>query len=196
MGRLNAIKPYRPTNTGLQRDVSVSYNHLGDLMLVLGDGIEAEQFCRAALAIAERLAATDPKNTGFQRDLSSPTRGSGTTHAMPGGQMMQSATSKRASPSGATSPRSPLQWSNIASLSGFRWLASGNFSPNGIRMPAIQYLADAIAILSNLIKEDDKNGAAIKIRSSLRETATTAAVQQLDGQIAARRLIGEEPITE
>jgi hypothetical protein len=176
-------------------------------MLVLGDGIEAEQFCRAALAIAERLAATDPKNTGFQRDLSSPTRGSGTTHAMPGGQMMQSATSKRASPSGATSPRSPLQWSNIASLSGFRWLASGNFSPNGIRMPAIQYLADAIAILSNLIKEDDKNGAAIaalrvttveaiKIRSSLRETATTAAVQQLDGQIAARRLIGEEPITE
>ncbi len=59
-----------PTNAGFQRDLSVSYNKLGDLMVGLDNGAEAERFFRDGLAIAERLAATDPTNAGFQRDLS------------------------------------------------------------------------------------------------------------------------------
>ena len=39
-------------------------------MVAVGNGAEAERFFHAQLAIAERLAATDPTSAGFQRDLS------------------------------------------------------------------------------------------------------------------------------
>ena len=41
-----------PTNAGFQRDLSVSYNKLGDLMVAVGNGTEAERFFRDGLAIA------------------------------------------------------------------------------------------------------------------------------------------------
>ncbi len=58
------------TTGRFQRDLSVSYDRLGDLMVAVGNGAEAERFFRAGLAIRRRLAATDAANTGFQRDLS------------------------------------------------------------------------------------------------------------------------------
>ena len=58
-----------PTNTGFQRDLSVSYNKLGDLARGSGDAGEAARLYQQALAIAEGLARADPTNTTFQRDL-------------------------------------------------------------------------------------------------------------------------------
>jgi hypothetical protein len=59
-----------PTNTGWQRDLSVSHNRLGDLARAAGDLPAATGHYQAALTIRERLAAADPTNTGWQRDLS------------------------------------------------------------------------------------------------------------------------------
>ena len=59
-----------PSDAGAQRDLSVSYNKLGDLMRALGDTKQAERFYRDSLAIAERLAQADPSDAGAQRDLS------------------------------------------------------------------------------------------------------------------------------
>ncbi|MCA1672899.1 MAG: hypothetical protein LC799_12110, partial [Actinobacteria bacterium] len=43
---------------------------LGDLAVAAGDLASAQQRFQAALTIAERLAAADPTNTAWQRDLS------------------------------------------------------------------------------------------------------------------------------
>jgi hypothetical protein len=59
-----------PTNTGWQRDLSVSRDNLGDVAAAAGDQAGAAEHYRAGLAIRERLAAADPTNTGWQRDLS------------------------------------------------------------------------------------------------------------------------------
>ena len=59
-----------PSDAGAQRDLSVSYNSLGDLMLQLGDGAQVERLYRDSLAIRERLAQGDPSDAGAQRDLS------------------------------------------------------------------------------------------------------------------------------
>jgi TIR domain len=49
-----------------QRDLSVSHNRLGDLATAAGDLTAARTAYQAALDIAERLAAADPTNTGWQ----------------------------------------------------------------------------------------------------------------------------------
>src|SRR5665811_960863 len=59
-----------PTNAEHQRDLSVSYQRLGDLARAQGNLPEAERLCRSVLAIAERLAGDDPTNAERQRDLS------------------------------------------------------------------------------------------------------------------------------
>jgi hypothetical protein len=51
------------------RDLSISHNRLGDLAAAVGDTPTADQHYRAQLAIAERLATTDPANAQYQRDL-------------------------------------------------------------------------------------------------------------------------------
>ena len=56
-----------PTNTGWQRDLTVSYERLGDVAVAAGDTNTAAAHYRAGLTIAERLAATDPTNTEWQR---------------------------------------------------------------------------------------------------------------------------------
>jgi len=52
-----------------QRDLSVSHNKIGDVQVAQGDlGAALESF-KAGLAIREQLAALDPGNAGWQRDL-------------------------------------------------------------------------------------------------------------------------------
>ena len=60
-----------PSNAGWQRDLSVSYDKIGDVQSARGnlDG-RAQGLRRTSLAIREKLAAQDPSNTGWQRDLS------------------------------------------------------------------------------------------------------------------------------
>ena len=59
-----------PTNTGWQRDLSVSYNRLGDVAVAQGKLEEAAEAYGESLAISKKLAEGDPTNTGWQRDLS------------------------------------------------------------------------------------------------------------------------------
>src|SRR5258706_9460279 len=58
------------SNTGWQRDLSVSYDRIGDVLVAQGKLDEALKSYRDSLAIHERLAASDRSNTGWQRDLS------------------------------------------------------------------------------------------------------------------------------
>ena len=58
-----------PTNTEWQRDLSVSHNRIGDVLLGRGDLEGALQEYRELLAIGERLAAKDPENSSWQRDM-------------------------------------------------------------------------------------------------------------------------------
>ena len=59
-----------PGNAGWQRDLSVSYERVGDVQVAQGDLAGALKSYRDSLAIGERLAQSDPGNAGWQRDLS------------------------------------------------------------------------------------------------------------------------------
>ena len=59
-----------PSNAGWQRDLSVSYEKVGDVLQAQGNLDEALKSYRDSLAIADRLAKADPSNAGWQRDLS------------------------------------------------------------------------------------------------------------------------------
>ena len=59
-----------PGNAGWQRDLSVSYDKVGDVLVAQGNLPEALKSYRDSLAIADRLANADPGNAGWQRDLS------------------------------------------------------------------------------------------------------------------------------
>jgi tetratricopeptide (TPR) repeat protein len=58
-----------PGNAGWQRDLSVSFEKIGDVQQAQGDLAAALTSFRASLDIAERLAKADPGNAGWQRDL-------------------------------------------------------------------------------------------------------------------------------
>jgi hypothetical protein len=57
-------------NAAVQRDLSISHNYIGDVLLVQGNLPEALAAHKDSLAIRERLAKADPGNTEWQRDLS------------------------------------------------------------------------------------------------------------------------------
>jgi tetratricopeptide (TPR) repeat protein len=58
-----------PSNAGWQRDLSVSYEKVGDVLVAQGNLPEALTAYRDSLAIRERLAKADPGNAGWQADL-------------------------------------------------------------------------------------------------------------------------------
>jgi tetratricopeptide (TPR) repeat protein len=59
-----------PANADWQRDLSISFEKLGDLAVAQGDLPAAARQFSAALEISERLAASDPANAAWQRHLS------------------------------------------------------------------------------------------------------------------------------
>ncbi len=61
---------YEPSNSEWQRDLSLSYNELGDIAVASGDLSGAREWFEQGLAIAKSLAASDPANSKWQRDLS------------------------------------------------------------------------------------------------------------------------------
>jgi tetratricopeptide (TPR) repeat protein len=67
--RFEGLAAAEPTRADLQRDLSVSFNKLGDLHLALGLADAARDFFQRALGIAERLAAAEPARADLQRDL-------------------------------------------------------------------------------------------------------------------------------
>jgi tetratricopeptide (TPR) repeat protein len=59
-----------PGNSSWQRELSVSQDTSGDILVAQGKWGEALESYRASQAIADRLAKADPSNAGWQRDLS------------------------------------------------------------------------------------------------------------------------------
>ena len=58
-----------PDRADYQRDLSVSYNKMGDLYGALGQGEQAREAYARSLAIAERLAKAEPDRADYQVDL-------------------------------------------------------------------------------------------------------------------------------
>ena len=59
-----------PDRADYQRDLSVSYNKVGDLYSALGQGEKAREAYLKSLSIFERLAQAEPDRADYQRDLS------------------------------------------------------------------------------------------------------------------------------
>ena len=59
-----------PSNSGWQRDLSVSYEKVGDVLVVQGNLQEALDAYQQSLKIAKPLAEQDPSNAEWQRNLS------------------------------------------------------------------------------------------------------------------------------
>jgi tetratricopeptide (TPR) repeat protein len=57
------------TNTGSQRDLSVSYNKIGDVLVAEGKFLEALDVYRQSLKIRQTLAELDKTNIGWKEDL-------------------------------------------------------------------------------------------------------------------------------
>ncbi len=59
-----------PDNAEWQRDLSVSYDRIGDISAARGDRDGALKAYKDGLEIGKKLAARDPGNAEWQRDLS------------------------------------------------------------------------------------------------------------------------------
>ena len=70
-----------PGNAGWQRELSVSYNNVGDVQRDQGDLAGALKSYRDTLAILEKLAKQDPGNAGWQADFAFSCWQTGTTLA-------------------------------------------------------------------------------------------------------------------
>ena len=64
-----ALAEREPGRADLQRDLSVSYERLGDLHRALGDGATARRYYEDSLAIAKALAEREPENQQALGDL-------------------------------------------------------------------------------------------------------------------------------
>jgi tetratricopeptide (TPR) repeat protein len=64
-----ALAARDPANAKWQRDLSVSFDRIGDVLVAQGDGPGALAAYRKGLAIRQALAARDPANANWQRDL-------------------------------------------------------------------------------------------------------------------------------
>jgi tetratricopeptide (TPR) repeat protein len=73
-----------PGNAGWQRDLSVSHNKIGDVLIEQGNLPAALEAFQASLAISQRLASTDPGNAGWQRDVAVSNERIGDMHARQG----------------------------------------------------------------------------------------------------------------
>ncbi|MFM8937263.1 MAG: tetratricopeptide repeat protein, partial [Vulcanococcus sp.] len=70
LARNQRLATAEPDRADLQRDLSVSYNRMGDLYRALGQGEPARQAYLNSLQIRERLATAEPDRADLQRDLS------------------------------------------------------------------------------------------------------------------------------
>ena len=66
---IEALAEIDPANAGWQRDVAISYNLVGNVLLTQRALPEALKSYRAALTIVQRLAASEPTNAQWQNDL-------------------------------------------------------------------------------------------------------------------------------
>jgi tetratricopeptide (TPR) repeat protein len=68
-GLLGGLAAEKPDDRIYQRDLSVAYAEVGDVLLIQGKLSDALRVYRESLVIIERLTKADPGNAGFQFDL-------------------------------------------------------------------------------------------------------------------------------
>jgi hypothetical protein len=66
---VQVVRLGRISNTGWQRDLSVSHDRLGDVAVAAGDLAAANEHFEIDLRIAETLAAKGPDNAQWTRDV-------------------------------------------------------------------------------------------------------------------------------
>ncbi len=66
---LASLAAEKPNDVTYQRDLSIAYDEIGDVLKTQGNLPEALHAYRQSLAIRERLAHADPENTAWQFDL-------------------------------------------------------------------------------------------------------------------------------
>ncbi len=70
VARYERLVQSEPDRADYQRDLSVSYNKMGDLYSALGQGEQARDAFLKSLDIRQRLAQSEPDRADYQRDLS------------------------------------------------------------------------------------------------------------------------------
>jgi tetratricopeptide (TPR) repeat protein len=70
LGIAEKLAKQDPGNADWQRNLSISYDRVGDVQSAQGDLTAALKSYRDSLGIREKLAKQDPGNAGWQRDLS------------------------------------------------------------------------------------------------------------------------------
>ncbi|MDY7092004.1 MAG: CHAT domain-containing protein [Acidobacteriota bacterium] len=70
LARFEELTASEPDRADYQRDLSVSYDRMGDLFKALGQGDKAQDAFSKALNIAQQLAQQEPDRADYQRDLS------------------------------------------------------------------------------------------------------------------------------
>ncbi len=175
-------------------------------MVAVGNGAEdpkRNNFFRATLAIAERLAATDATNTGFQRDLSISYERLGDIASNAG----------QAGDAISFFHESLAIWRRLATMSpdvvDYRFAQRIPLSRLATLLAtqdvdaAARHLGEALAILSDIIRTDANNTAArnamksailqaLDLSTTARGTASTELIKALDEQIIdARHLLGD-----
>ena len=68
--RQQRVVDAEPDNANHRRNLSVSFNKMGELHRAMGQGEQARQAFASALAIRQGLAEAEPDHAGYQRDLS------------------------------------------------------------------------------------------------------------------------------
>jgi tetratricopeptide (TPR) repeat protein len=68
-GLLAGLAAEKPGDAIYQRDLSIAYAEVGEVLLIQGKLSDALRVYRESLAIIERLTTADPGNAGFQFDL-------------------------------------------------------------------------------------------------------------------------------
>ena len=67
---IHTLQSAAPDDPELQRDLSISFNKMGDVSVASGDLKAARGYFEDGLRISRRLAETDPDSAEKQRDLS------------------------------------------------------------------------------------------------------------------------------
>ncbi len=159
-----------PNNSAFLRDLSASYNKMGDLQRALGNGEQAQQFFSKALEIRERLVRQEPSRADYLRDLSVSFERLATSNAPSATATKRSSSfpkpSKFASASFARNPLAPTT-SAISPFPTTRWAASNAPSataikrsssfPKPLKLPSASFARNPLAPTTSAISPSPSN---------------------------------------
>ena len=190
--------------TGNDRDLSASYERVGNVQVAQGDLAGALKSYRDSLAIADRLAKSDPGNAGWQHDLSVSYEKVGNVQVVQGdlaGALKSYRDSLAIRDRLAKSDPGNAGWQRDLSVSlnkvGDVQVAQGDLAG------ALKSYRDDFAIADRLAKSDPGNAgwqrdlsvSYAKLASAYRQSEETAKAREAlaSGRAIIAKLVGEHP---